>query len=283
MIYEKLFEPLGFNEVELSIIEYLKNNIDGIDKLTISKLSKETYTSISTINRFCHKIYNSGFKDFKIQLIKEINNRAYMDEHNIDPDIPFSFSDSLYDVANNLRSLFTNTINATHVSINFELLQETINILDKSKRIFVFAKGDTYITAMLFYNRLSKLNKYIILADMNSETEYNARNVGKDDCAVFISYSSSHSSYNRIIDLYSSKNINTILITANIRTYLAKKCSVLIPIPSDESIDSKIANFSSQLSINFILDIIYSGLFLLDYSNNIEDKCKKDKYTYNVM
>ena len=69
----------------------------------------------------------------------------------------------------------------------------------------------------------------------------------------------------------------------NTEAQLAKKSDIVITIPQDESFDSKIACFTSQLSFEYILDIIYSAIFDTNYHSNYDDKKLKEKYVNKII
>ena len=64
---------------------------------------------------------------------------------------------------------------------------------------------------------------------------------------------------------------------------LQKKCDVVIAIPQDESFDSKIACFTSQIAFEYILDIIYSAIFDRNYHSNYDEKKLKEKYVNKII
>ena len=55
MILEKFGNLSSYKETEKLIISYILQHLNDLDKITISTLAKETFTSNSTIIRFCKK------------------------------------------------------------------------------------------------------------------------------------------------------------------------------------------------------------------------------------
>lgn len=282
MLLEKFQDLSKFSHTNITIINYLLQNINDIDKITISELARETYTSNPTIIRFCHRLGFNGFKDFKIQLIKEINSQ-YEKINIINPNIPFEPADTLATISHNLSELIQISINKTYLSLNIEMLKKAIKMILDAKRLFIFGKGDSYIRAQSFKNRMMKINKYIILADENHEGSYNVRNISSEDCALFLTYSATHYDYNSFTNILKASRAPTIIITANPDALFAKICDVVITIPQDESFDSKIACFTSQIAFEYILDIIYSAIFVTNYHSNYDEKKLKEKYVNKII
>ena len=59
--------------VEKSIINYIINHPNEVIEMTMEDLARETYTSRSTISRFCKKNGYEGFNSLKMQLAIELN------------------------------------------------------------------------------------------------------------------------------------------------------------------------------------------------------------------
>ena len=58
----------SFNELEMSIYNYVMKNKEKVVYMRIRDLADETHVSTSTIMRFCRKVGCSGFAEFKVRL-----------------------------------------------------------------------------------------------------------------------------------------------------------------------------------------------------------------------
>ena len=68
MILEQIKNPDFFNNSEQNMIYFLQNNLNSFDQVTLNKMAKESFSSTSSVLRFCKKLGFDGFKDFKLQL-----------------------------------------------------------------------------------------------------------------------------------------------------------------------------------------------------------------------
>lgn len=59
------------------VISYLENHLNEIDGLTITDLAKKSLTSNATIIRLSHKLGYNGFKDLKVNIIKNIETNRF--------------------------------------------------------------------------------------------------------------------------------------------------------------------------------------------------------------
>lgn len=197
--------------------------------------------------------------------------------------MPFAPTDTLNTISRNLYELIKSNLKKTMLTINSEDISKAVYFIVNAKRIFVFGKGDSYLKAKIFKNRMIKIDKYIILADAEHEGPFNARNVTKDDCVIFLTYTAMHYDYNNYIDIFNALKVPTVIITSNKKSSLSKKCDISLIVPEDESFDSKIACFASQMSFEYLLDVLYSAIFVCDYQTNYKEKQLKEKYTNKII
>jgi DNA-binding MurR/RpiR family transcriptional regulator len=57
-----------FNDLEISLYNFITKNSDKVIYMRIRELAKETHVSTSTILRFCRKLKCEGFSEFKVKL-----------------------------------------------------------------------------------------------------------------------------------------------------------------------------------------------------------------------
>lgn len=65
----------SFNELEISIYNYVVKNAEKVVYMRIRELADETHVSTATILRFCKKLDCEGFSEFKIKLKMHINDK----------------------------------------------------------------------------------------------------------------------------------------------------------------------------------------------------------------
>ncbi|PFH81713.1 MurR/RpiR family transcriptional regulator [Bacillus sp. AFS088145] len=58
----------SFNELELSLYNYISQNMEKVAYMRIREIADETHVSTSTILRFCRKLNCDGFSEFKVKL-----------------------------------------------------------------------------------------------------------------------------------------------------------------------------------------------------------------------
>ena len=92
MIIDKLIKHEEFTDIEKSIADYLLRNGYEVKNMSISSLAQVTYSSTSTITRFCHKLGLDGYKKFQILFNSEYE--AYAKNGVVNVNYPFTGEDS---------------------------------------------------------------------------------------------------------------------------------------------------------------------------------------------
>lgn len=276
-ILEKLYQIENFTPTEQSIIQYIINHMHHISDMSISQLAHTTHSSNAAIIRICKKLGYNGYKDFKLALAIELESSKFIDR-SIDFSTPFYQSESSLEIINDISSLYRETIQLIQSQLNISHLEKMSQHLMNSQRIFIFAIGDSRITAMNFINKLMKINIYPILATENYEEIAMAYNMTSQDCALMISYTGINERFYSCAKILNQNKIPLIILTANEKSHLLNYASLSLTIPNMEN-DFKIGTFYSQISFQFILTILYSLIYKEDYVRHHQHKTLIDSST----
>ena len=283
LIEDKLIRQDTFTTTEKRIADYLQANFEAAVYMTIEELAKATYTSHSAIIRLCKKLGFTGFKEFRLELGREVHQLLAQFDQTIDANFPFSEQDDGATIAKKMAELSIQAVKKAQLQIENQPLDTIAEKLTQAKRIFVFAKGDSQITARKFQNKLVKLNKFLILAEEYSDSSWNAANLTKEDCAVFISYSGRIHHYEKIMSYLKHVGTPTLLLTENEHSEMAKKASMCLVISQGELDFVKVATFSSQIAFDYVLNTLYSIMYAQNYTANVLNLKEKQQLIQNGL
>lgn len=273
-LLKKLQAKQNFTDTEERIADYILANLDDVPDMVIQQLAEKTFTSHSAIIRLSQKLGFSGYRSFKVALIHDIQS----DKHAptiVDPNFPFLPMDSSMAIAKKMADLTIETVRKTLVKLEKDKLNKAVDLLEKADKIFLFATGDSQIRARSYQNKFIKINKHLIIGDEYGESTWNALSMGKNDCALFISYGGNSPTHKKIIKYLNAMNIPCILLTANTEQETSKLCDLAIEVPYDEFDFFKVGTFSSQISFEYILDTLFSILYAREYTKNLNSLKKK--------
>lgn len=274
-LLEKMNETTTFSQAEKNVVTYLLEHMNLIEDMTLEQLAKQTYTSNATIIRTCQKLGYKGYKQFKIQFVKESESAKYLAD-SVDFSIPFGGMEDSTAIMNKISNLYRESIDLCLQRIDPDAIAEIAKVLVRAKRIFIFAEGDTMFTVKGFINRLLKLNIYPILASETYEDVATSCNVSKEDCVLFISYSFKSSRFTRFFQRVRRKGADLIAITANEKHIIAQKSDYRLIVAHREE-NHKIATFYSQFVFEYLLNILYSMIYANDYQRFQDHKRNVDQ------
>ncbi|MCG7376381.1 MurR/RpiR family transcriptional regulator [Paenibacillus sp. ACRSA] len=267
-ILMQLSEMQNFTPNEQSIASYILKHKEQVLQLSIQELAKATYTSHSAIHRLTQKLGLTGFKEFTITLAREFQ-QSTQPISNVNPNYPFGSSESSLQVAQEIAELMKETIEKNVAYMDDELLSQTAHLLNSANRIFIYAQGDSQIRAKSFQNKCFKINKYVVIATELSEWIYHTINLTSEDCAIFLTYHGISPNYVQVAQHFNRENIPFITITASNQSELAKLSTYCIRVPNDEEKLAKIGTFSSQIAFEYVLNVLYSCLYKIEYLKNM--------------
>lgn len=267
MLLKQIVNFENFTTTEQIIANYILENTSLMENISIQELAKRTFTSNASIIRFVQKLGIKGFKEFKIQLLKSLEQLDL--EAAIDPNVPFEGNSSLMKISEDIMHLSQQAIKETYHLLNETQLMQMTKHLYHAKRLFLFASGDSQIRAESFQNKLWKINKYAILAKDREEWALNAANLLIDDCAFFISYDAKSANDLFAAQMLKERGVPILLLTSFPDSELGKLSDVIITVSRLETTKTeKIATYSSQAAFEYILNVLFSTLYQMEYQEN---------------
>ncbi|GEO77997.1 rpir family sialic acid utilization regulator [Companilactobacillus mindensis DSM 14500] len=281
LFLDKLEHTNDLTENEQRIATYIKDNLASVSEMSIQNLAAETYTSHSAIVRFAQKMNYDGYRSMRHDIIKAAQQQLSQ-LNDVDANFPFSEADTAIDVAKNIADLTINTVKKALTQLDEKSLAEAANKIVRSKRLVLFAFGDTQIRARSFQNKLVKINRFAILAEEYGDDSWTSVSLNSDDLAIFISYGGDSKQYLKIIRFLNKQKVPTLLITGNPDSKLKTFATQTILIVQDEYNFFKVSTFASQITFEYLLDTLFSIVYSKAYKDNLINlQNNYDKLTQN--
>ncbi|MCT3402525.1 MurR/RpiR family transcriptional regulator [Lactobacillus helveticus] len=266
-ILDRLKDSDDFTESEIEIATFILKNTDLVLHSSISKLAFYTYSSPATIVRFCKKLNCNGYKDFKLVLSCDfLNNVNAIKTTNFD--LPFDSSDSTPAIARKIEQLNIDIISETRRNLDYNQLDLAVKILTHARKVLGIGVSDSFLRLKDFQLKLLKIGINLELIDYQAEQYHLANMAGKGDAAVIISNSGVTAEIVNDAQILVSKGADIIAVTSNPNSQLAKLATVTLLIPENSKRGEKISNISSQSSIDYVLNVLYSCWFQTNYRKN---------------
>lgn len=266
LINEKLQAAVGFTSTDQAIALVVLSDPQEAAKLTMQELADKAHCSHSAVDRFCKRLGFSGFHDFSLQLTRESSVPNTVLE---DANFPFSANDTLREATDKVTELSLNAIKSTRQRLDMQAFVQAIQHLNKARRIILYGHGDSGLLVQDFANKLNKIDIYPIFADQYGETSWNTTNVTSADCALFVSYRGQNHNYEQVMRYLDEQHVAAILVTGRPTSPLATLAKYVLEVPGDEFDFMKIGTISSQIAIEYLLTLVFSGIYARHYDNNL--------------
>lgn len=278
MLIEKLRKQEGFSPSESALANFILDYGEELAYFSIHEIADMSFTSTTTVRRLARKVGCEGFRDFKIQYVKEVTNPDALNDI-VDVNHPFHFGAQPSLIANNLALLVNKAIQESLQTLDYSDINKAADLLRRAEYVFLYGIGDSAITLRAFQNRLIKLKKVAVLATENGDESVYSIMATRKCTAIFVTYRGGTQTLLRNARMLHRNEVPWIALSSQVSTFLTENAAVSIKIPSNEIQSDNIATFYSQECFSFILNVIYSVLYTRNYLENSERKKRIDSIT----
>ena len=163
------------------IAEYILMHTEKVAYMNIRELSRETFSSTSTIYRMCRSLGFQGYKDFKQSLIYDVAQR------NMNPG-PESVAQTvgLEKLAETVTGQNVRSLNETAKLLDYQNLRQGVALLRNARTILLFAMGESLCVARDAYLKFLRSHKPCILNEDPRTQLLTAGNSGPKDLGIVI-------------------------------------------------------------------------------------------------
>lgn len=253
------------SSAEKGIIRYLNESSKEATHENIYELAKKTFTSTSTIIRFCKKIGFKGFKDFQKSLIHEM---ALVDSSKDEKFKEISKEDTLEEIIEKVTQKNILALENTKKLLEKDTLEACVNLLIKAKTVCLFGMGSSFLVARDFNLKLLRINKPCVINEDWHAQMLQAKNMTKEDVGIAISYSGMTEEVIKCISVLKEKGIPIIAITRFEPNTVSGMADYNLNIAATEFIFRSGA-MSSRISQMNIIDILYTAMVNKDYDKSL--------------
>lgn len=257
-----------FTETERSLAQYILAHPSEVAHGNITELAQRTYTSNATIIRLCRKLGLEGFRELRIELAADLEKRRGAQEI-VDVNYPIEAREDAASIMAKISALTKEAVDDCYAAITPASLEAVANLIHRAQTVYLFATGDSQVSAEAFENMLVKIGIHCVVAERYGEQISVANSASAGDLALFISYRGiylNNAEQKDIPRILKERGCATALISATEKPFWIEH---QISLPTREDKDGKrMATFYSQACIRYILNCLYSAVFSLDFASN---------------
>lgn len=284
-LFQKIEEMMmTHKDARHAVGKFVLEQKDNLYKYTVNDIAEQTYTSKATVVRFAKALGFDGWKDFIKAFISEIK---YQEAHqtDIDANYPFYETSSTQEIIDGLKKVQIESIQDTADLLDLQQVKRAVDYLEESHRVIIFGLSPNNYLGELFRRKMMGIDKIVEIARLG-EMGLISRTMTENDCAIMISYSGNSVNESPVLHLQTllDNKVPVIAITSDGDNYLRRNVSCILTMSSKERLYTKISNFATEESIQYILNILFSCFYARNYRKNnsfklrtshiLENQCK---------
>lgn len=264
---------LDMTDSEKLIADYILNNPEEIYNIKIEELSKKLNVSPPTVFRLAKKLGFEGFKDFKIELIKDMAIGINIEIEDID-------SESIEGTTRKIFDKINNNLRETLSLINYDDLGKAVNFILKAKRIIFFAVSSSISVAFDSYSKFLRAGFNCFFNEDTYTQRVISTQCTNKDIAIGISFSGESIEVVECLKNAKNNGASTICVTTFLKSPITEYSDVCLFTAPVHSYYQKI-DLPSKMSQTAILDSLYLNTVLrqrkraLDYISRSEEELSR--------
>lgn len=271
MLLTQRIEEMDLPSAEKTAANYLLAQGSKLKGRSTRKIATDAYTTPATLVRLGQRLGYEGWTDFFEAFLEE---REYLEEHfqNVDANRPFTPDDSQTAVANKIAALHRESISDTMSLLDYEVLEKAVDCMLRSRNIYLVAVSISLDCTWLFKRNMQRLGKTVLLESNNAEQLCTVLSATPEDCALIVTYSGSPTRIRDEANVLHEMGVPIILLTGLVDNAVRPLADYVLNVTTRERLYSKVGNFSTNVSVHLLLDILYSCYFAADYEKNWKNR-----------
>lgn len=252
---------------EQGIVNYILTYPEELEKISSRQLAELTYTSPATVVRICQKLGFSGYSEFKIKYLQEVNQTPMMDQ--INRTNPITSEDSLHRIVNKVAALEITAIEQTKKGIDLDQLNRVSELLNQATCIDFYAFDNNLHLAKNACSHFLYAGKQAVIHDSSNAQFMQAFASVQGHVAIIISRTGENPMLYRIANVLRERNIPLLVLTESRHSSLAKISTEHLYLYNVHRF-TDMGTILFQTSVQYLFDLLFAILFSRNFENSVK-------------
>ena len=252
---------------EQGIVNYILTNPEELEKISSRQLAELTYTSPATVVRICQKLGFSGYSEFKIKYLQEVNQTPRMDQ--INRTNPITSEDSLHRIVNKVAALEITAIEQTKKGIDLDQLNRVSELLNQATCIDFYAFDNNLHLAKNACSHFLYAGKQAVVHDSSNAQFMQAFASVEGHVAIIISRTGENPMLYRIANVLHERKIPLLVLTESRHSSLAKISTEHLYLYNVHRF-TDMGTILFQTSVQYLFDLLFAILFSRNFENSVK-------------
>lgn len=278
-LFINLKENKDLSKNERILADYILKHPEDVLKMSSKDLGKVCFVSTATVYRLCDKLGLSGFSDLKIKITSSLDDYRKSNE-DFNFDFPVNQFQTHYEIIQKIKEDYEQTLNLTANLFSLDQLRLIASAMKKAQIIDVYTSAGNINFALNFQFQMQEIGIQVNVPVDEYQQRLIAASSNENHLAIIITFGGRGILSDILPCILHKVKTPIVLISSYDYTFKDLDPDYQLYISPYENHYKKISSFSTRLSILYILDVLYTCYFKLDYQENIE---KKLAYYNNIV
>ncbi|KMV77812.1 MurR/RpiR family transcriptional regulator [Coprobacillus sp. AF34-1BH] len=278
-LFINLKENKDLSKNERVLADYILKHPEDVLKMSSKYLGKVCFVSTATVYRLCDKLGLSGFSDLKIKITSSLDDYRKSNE-DFNFDFPVNQFQTHYEIIQKIKEDYEQTLNLTANLFSLDQLRLIASAMEKSQIIDVYTSAGNINFALNFQFQMQEIGIQVNVPIDEYQQRLTAASSNENHLAIIITFGGRGILSDILPRILHKVKTPIVLISSYDYTFEDLDPDYQLYISPYENHYKKISSFSTRLSILYILDVLYTCYFKLDYQENIK---KKLAYYNNIV
>lgn len=278
-LFINLKENKDLSKNERVLADYILKHPEDVLKMSSKYLGKVCFVSTATVYRLCDKLGLSGFSDLKIKITSSLDDYRKSNE-DFNFDFPVNQFQTHYEIIQKIKEDYEQTLNLTANLFSLDQLRLIASAMEKSQIIDVYTSAGNINFALNFQFQMQEIGIQVNVPIDEYQQRLTAASSNENHLAIIITFGGRGILSDILPRILHKVKTPIVLISSYDYTFEDLDPGYQLYISPYENHYKKISSFSTRLSILYILDVLYTCYFKLDYQENIK---KKLAYYNNIV
>ena len=278
-LFINLKENKDLSKNERILADYILKHPEDVLKMSSKDFGKECFVSTATVYRLCDKLGLSGFSDLKIKITSSLDDYRKSNE-DFNFDFPVNQFQTHYEIIQKIKEDYEQTLNLTANLFSLDQLRLIASAMEKSQIIDVYTSAGNINFALNFQFQMQEIGIQVNVPIDEYQQRLTAASSNENHLAIIITFGGRGILSDILPRILHKVKTPIVLISSYDYTFKDLDPDYQLYISPYENHYKKISSFSTRLSILYILDVLYTCYFKLDYQENIK---KKLAYYNNIV
>lgn len=278
-LFINLKENKDLSKNERVLADYILKHPEDVLKMSSKYLGKVCFVSTATVYRLCDKLGLSGFSDLKIKITSSLDDYRKSNE-DFNFDFPVNQFQTHYEIIQKIKEDYEQTLNLTANLFSLDQLRLIASAMEKSQIIDVYTSAGNINFALNFQFQMQEIGIQVNVPIDEYQQRLTAASSNENHLAIIITFGGRGILSDILPRILHKVKTPIVLISSYDYTFKDLDPDYQLYISPYENHYKKISSFSTRFSILYILDVLYTCYFKLDYQENIK---KKLAYYNNIV